>query len=507
MTDAVQSGVTAAREGRPGDAARWFRAALADNPGNAQIRSWMGQALCADGAHLEGVAALRDAGIALARAPTAAGRGPAVAIAAELQRLTAVPESLAVLDALQRVDASNPQAGYLRAAALAQLNRPADALAAGRRMAAQAPGNPAAALLLASLEHDAREDEAAERRVRALLAANLAPREAYRARKLLAAILDRRGAYRDAFAELEQAEPIAARVPELAALDRTVIPATLADATAGYDAGLMSRFKGHAFAGRPAPVFVVGFFRSGTTLMQQILASHPHAFVADETPLIDAALRALAGLDPTQRPVPARLAALDADGIQRLRDAYWTAVEKRFGPAALDAPVFVDKMTMNTINIGFISTLFPDAACLFMVRDPRDACLSAHLQQMPPSAATAPLSSWTGAAQFYADVMRWWLGVRGALSLGWREVRYEDVIGDFEGALRPALALAGLPWDDALARFHERGAGRYVSTPSRGQVMQPLYGTSLARWRHYAAPVETVGPILAPFVEAFGYPA
>jgi cytochrome c-type biogenesis protein CcmH/NrfG len=507
MVNAVEMGVKAAQAKRPGEAARWFRAALAERPGDVRVQSWLGQALCADGALLDGVAALRDAGLMLSRAPTAAGRAPAIAIAAELQRLTAIDESLAVLDALSRVDAVNAQAVFLLATALAQINRPADALEAGRQAARLSPGNPAATLLLASLEHDVRDDEAAEQRVRALMTANLPPREAYRARKLLAAILDRRGAYGDAFAELGRAETLAPKVPELAALDRNVIANTLADAAAGYTPDLLCRFKDHAFDGRAAPVFIVGFFRSGTTMMQQILGSHPHAFVADEAPLIDAAIRALSAIDPAPRPVPVKLAALDAAGIQRLRDAYWVAVEKRLGKDALAAPVFVDKMTMNTINLGFINTVFPDATCLFMVRDPRDACLSAYLQQMPPSPATLPLSSWTGTAQFYAKVMRWWLDVRPSLCLKWREVRYENLIEDFEAELRPALALANLSWDDALTRFHERGAGRYISTPSRSQVSQPLYRTSLERWRNYAPQIEPVAPILAPFVEAFGYPA
>ena len=142
-----------------------------------------------------------------------------------------------------------------------------------------------------------------------------------------------------------------------------------------------------------------------------------------------------------------------------------------------------------------------------MIRDPRDACLSAYLQQMPPGASTAPLLSWQGTADFYAATMRWWLEVRAQLGLGWHEIRYEHLVEDFEATMRPALALAGLDWDEALTRFHERGAGRFVSTPSRAQVTQPLYRTAVARWRRYAAEIEPIAPTLAPFVEAFGYPA
>ena len=507
MADAVALGVQAAQAQQPGEAARWFRIAAAEKPNDARILSWLGQALCADGAFLEGVGALQAAGMMLARGPNPQSRAPAIAIAAELQRLAAIEESLAVIDALLRVEPANAPAAYLRATALAQLNRPTEALEAGEHAARLAPANPGVALLLASLEHDTRRDDAAEARLRALLADQLPPREAHRAHKLLAAILDRRGAHAAAFAELTIAEQLAPKVPELAALDRRIVTTTIAEASAGYTAELMARWRGHRFAGRAAPLFVVGFFRSGTTMMQQILGSHPDAFVADEAPLVDAALRSLVEIDPSRQPVPAKLAALEADGIQRLRDAYWAAAGKRFGADALDARVFVDKFTINTINLGFISTIFPDAKLVFMLRDPRDVCLSAYMQQMPPGTSTAALLGWQATADFYAATMQWWLDVRDKLSLGWRQVRYEDLVDDLEGTMRPALALAGLDWDDALVRFHERGAGRFISTPSRSQVTQPLYRTAVARWRRYAREIEPIAPTLAPFVEAFGYTA
>lgn len=503
MVDAIALGVQAARAGRPGEAARWFRVAADAQPGDARILNWLGQALCADGQQVEGVVALRAAGLMLARAATPQERAPAMPIAAELQRRAAIDESLVVLDAVRAAEPDNAQAAYLRATALAQLNRPADALAAGRRALTLAGRNVAAALLVASLEHDAREDETAEKRVRALLAGSLPPADAHRARKLLAAILDRRGAHDAAFTELRAAEQLALALPMP---DRALVPRLLAEAAAGYTPELLSRFAGHAFAGRAAPVFVIGFFRSGTTMMQQILGSHPDVFVSDEVPLIGAAHRALDAFAPSSRPMPQRLAELDAGGIQRLRDAYWAAARGRFGDAALDVRVFVDKFTMNTAELGFIATVFPDAKVLFLVRDPRDVCLSAYLQQMPPGPATAHLLTWEGTARFYAAVMDWWLAARERLPLAWHEVRYESLVEDFEGTLRPALAVAGLDWNEAVTRFHERGAGRYVSTPSRAQVTQPLYRTAVARWRRYEPAFAPIMPVLAPYVEAFGYP-
>lgn len=502
MVDALQMGLQAARARRPAEAARWFGQAAANDPGNIQIRSWLGQALCASGAHRDGVAQLQGAALALARQP--AERAKAIEIAVQLQALTAVPEAIAVLDQILAADPANAHAHYLRAVGLAQLNRPDDALAAAREANRLAPDNPGVRVLLASVEADAGLFDDASTRLRALLASNAAPREAHRAHKELARIADRRGDFDAAFAHLEAAESAAAAMPELAALDRTLVPRLIDEAAAGYTAESMARWRGHDFGDRAAPLFVMGFYRSGTTMTQQVFAAHPDAFVADETGLVQAMITELHAIVPGAAPIPAKLAQLDAAGIARLRARYWWTARARFGDA-IDRPLFVDKFTLNTVDAGLISTVFPDGKLLFMVREPRDVCLSAFMQLMPPSAGTAHLLTWRGAADFYAKVMSWWLAVRDKLSMAWLELRYEDVIADFEGSYRRVLDLVGLDWDPALERFHERAAGRFISTPSRGQVARPLYNTAVARWRRYAPHYAPVAATLEPFVAAFGY--
>ena len=503
MVDAVQLGLQAMRARRPAEAVRWLGEAAAKDPGNVQIRSWLGQALCAAGAHRDGVAQLQGAGLALARQP--AERGKAIEIAVQLQALTAVPEAIAVLDLILAADPANAHAHYLRAVGLAQINRPADALAAAYEAARLAPDNPGVRVLLGSVEVDAGLLDDADERLRALLASGPAPREVHRAHKELARIADRRGEYDAAFAHLDQAATAAAAVPELAALDRAWVPRLIDEAAAGYTAESMARWRGHDFGDRAAPLFVMGFYRSGTTMTQQVLAAHPDAFVADETGLVHAMITELNAIVPGPAPAPAKLAQLDAAGIGRLRARYWRTARGRFGDA-IDRPLFVDKFTLNTIDVGLISTVFPDGNLVFMVRDPRDVCLSAFMQLMPPSPATAHLLTWRGAADFYAKVMTWWLAVRDTLSLDWLELRYEDVVTDFEGSYRRLLDLVGLPWDPALERFHEQAAGRFISTPSRRQVAQPLYTGAVARWRRYAGHYTPVADRLAPYIAAYGYP-
>jgi len=504
MNQAAQRGVQAANARRPAEAARWFAEAARQEPGNVQLRAWLGQALCASGAHRDGVVQLAGAALALARDPHPATRAKAIDLAAALQALTALDPAIEALAAVIAAEPNNARARYLHAVALAQVNRPAEALAAAREAARLAPDHDGVAVLLASVEIDAGLDDAAAARLDALLARAPAPREAHRAHKERARLYDRAGDPDAAFAALDAAAAAARAVPELAALDRALIPRRIDEAMAGHSAEAMARWRGHDFGDRAAPMFVMGFYRSGTTLTQQVLAAHPDLFVADEAGLMGAVERALDALVPGAMPVAAKLATLDADGIARLRAAYWAAVRGRFGDAA-EGKRFVDKFTMSVVDLGLINTIFPDGALVFLLRDPRDACLSAYQQLMPPSAATAHLLDWQDAAAFYARVMDWWLVARDRSAMARVELRYEDMVVDLAGSFAPVLALLDLSWDARMDRFHERAAGRFISTPSRSQVARPLYTGAVARWRGYERHFAPVMPVLARFVAAFGY--
>jgi len=202
--------------------------------------------------------------------------------------------------------------------------------------------------------------------------------------------------------------------------------------------------------------------------------------------------------------VPDKLRRLTLDGAKRLRRTYWRLAAARYGEAACDK-VFVDKNTLNIVHIALINAIFPDARVIFMVRDPRDVCLSCILQLMTPTPATVHLLTWRGTAWFYAKVMEWWLEVRDLLTLPVAEIRYEDAVTDFEDTYRRIFAFLGLPWTQEAANFHTRAAGRSVASPSRNQVARPLHGRSVARWRRYAARFDQVSDLLEPYVLELGY--
>ncbi len=249
------------------------------------------------------------------------------------------------------------------------------------------------------------------------------------------------------------------------------------------------------------PVFLVGFPRSGTTLLDQVLASHPSIvtleerdilFNACEPPVADAAALG-------------RLPDLSADEIQKYRAAYWSLVDRAMGVRKAGA-VFVDKMPLNTILLPIIYRLFPDARVLFAVRDPRDVVISCFQQRFGMNAAMFQLLQLDTTVRYYDAVMRLGAAARERFPLHVHELRYETLISDFDATVGAALTFLGLPWSDAVRDYAQTARQRTIATPSAPQVVEPLYASSQGKWRNYAKELAPYLPALEPWVKAFAYP-
>lgn len=240
-----------------------------------------------------------------------------------------------------------------------------------------------------------------------------------------------------------------------------------------YTRATVAKFAG---AGHPSdvPVFVVGMPRSGTTLVEQILASHPDVHGAGELLFVqDLILGGFAGRD-----YPAGLAALGPEGLKRFGGYY--AV--RLAALAPTAKRIVDKLPANFRHLGLLHLALPRARFIHVSRDARDTCFSCYTQMFAGGLNYAydlgELGRYHKAAD---DLMAHWREVlpEGALL----DVRYETLVADFESEARRLIAFCGLPWNDAMLRFHK--TRRAVRTKSEFQVRQPLYTTSIGRWRPY----------------------
>ena len=209
-------------------------------------------------------------------------------------------------------------------------------------------------------------------------------------------------------------------------------------------------------------------------------------------------------MDPTDASTADKLDRLDLAGVLHLRAFYWNRVQQRFGDQ-IGQRMLVDKFTMNTIDLGLINVIFPDAKVIFVMRDPRDVCVSCFMQLMAPSPVTAHLLTWLDTAAMYAAVMDWWMYIKQQMTMACLEFRYEDAVLQFEPTFRTVFDFLGLQWDASVADFHKRAAGKFISTPSRAQVAQPLYTSSVTRWRHFESEFAPVADLLTPFISAFHY--
>jgi hypothetical protein len=254
------------------------------------------------------------------------------------------------------------------------------------------------------------------------------------------------------------------------------------------------------------PVFIVGLPRSGTTLIEQILASHPQVFGAGEIQLVRDTLAALAVRQPFQADSVARQAdhgymvpepdplvrqAFQPDspnssieGLRRLDRETASHVASRhlerlrvFSPTALR---IVDKMPENYVYLGLLAALFPRAKLIHCRRDLRDVAVSCWMTPFREVRWANSQEHIASRFRVYRQMMEHW---RKVLPVPLLDVDYEETVADLEGVARRLVGWCGLEWDPRCLEFHR--AKRPVSTASAAQVRQPVYRTSVDRWRHY----------------------
>jgi len=253
----------------------------------------------------------------------------------------------------------------------------------------------------------------------------------------------------------------------------------------------------------PRPVFILGFTRSGTSMVEQILSAHPRISGGDELPFIyDLVHNAKNNLGATSD-YPGCLLELGDTGsekIQELRRRYLARL--RMTPVlSPGVPWFTDKMPMNELHLGLIHLIFPDARLVHVVRHPLDAVLSSYFTDATHGGfCTYELKS---AAQHYTMLAHMVEHYREKLGLDYLLVRYEDVVADVRGQTKRMLEYIGEPFDPACIEFHANP--RYARTASYAQVVKPLYKTSVYRYRNYRKHLEDIVPILEPVLRAYGY--
>lgn len=320
---------------------------------------------------------------------------------------------------------------------------------------------------------------------------------------LIGEILDQEARYDEAFAAFSDANA------ELASINADALndvrspfhPESVARLTRFMTAVEANAWRNPQEFEQAAPVFLVGFPRSGTTLLDQILASHSQIACLEESEALAASFADL--LAPEALPL---WRSLSHEEIAERRRRYCAAAHAQLG-APLGSRIFVDKLPLNIVLLPLIARFFPDARIILALRDPRDVILSCYQQRFGMNAAMAQLLNIDSAARYYDAVMTLGLKSLEAAQMLALRVRYEDLVADLHGVARALARFLGVAFEPRMLEFDRTARERLIRTPSARQVVQPLYARSVGRWRNYARHLDPALPVLAPWVARFGYPA
>jgi tetratricopeptide (TPR) repeat protein len=261
---------------------------------------------------------------------------------------------------------------------------------------------------------------------------------------------------------------------------------------------------GKAFPARKLAV-LASFPRSGTTLLEQVLDSHPELISSDEREAFGRDIfPAMWRSDKHPLPTAQAFEAIPTERLATQRERYLAYME-----AALNEPIggrwHLDKNPTMTLLLPGMLRLFPETRLIIALRDPRDVVLSCFMQYLPLNSNSVCFLTLERAARRYAHDMGIWLKLREKLIAPWLEIRYEDCIANLEREARRTLDFLGLPWAPEVLQYRDRLKNKAVSSPTYEAVSRPLYKSAMGRWRNYRKHLEPFLEILQPCVEAFEY--
>lgn len=375
-----------------------------------------------------------------------------------------------------------------------------------------APNQPEPRLILARLQRSAGELVQASAQLEKLKTrTDLAPLLKSRIESELALVFDSLEQYDDAWSALERSKEHLRQLPQTASLwqKNAAINRHLEQVYGAMEGGVIARWQRERLPPDPRCrgfVQLLGFPRSGTTLLEQILGAHPslvsspeRAVFANETLL---AARPIGG-------GPFSVESLDqltADQLAQLRTDYLTMMEAVSG-ISIGGRLHLDKNPNHTSLSAAIVRIFPESQFLFALRDPRDILVSVYFQFFPLTEFSSAFLTLDRAVQQYdADLqignrMRTWLGDRCLV------VRYEELVVELESVARRLLQFLGLEWDPTVMDYRATDPTRVVNSPSQAAVRQPVHTRSMGRWRHYERFLGNHCDALAAWCETLGYSA
>lgn len=409
--------------------------------------------------------------------------------------------------ALEQPDAT-PEVCVQLAALYESLRRVPEATQLVERALKLNPDLPAALVVRARLERQAGRLEAAEQVLRSFVTDPLpTPWIHAQAWYELGYVLDSQMKFDDAMEAFLEAKRVMRSQASDQLAELEAVHARLKGIEATISLEMCRRWfdSGSVLAPSRRLVLLAGYARSGTTLLEQVLDSHPDIVSAGETDIfVDHAVAPLKWNSSPNANLLTVLEAANIPSLQQAREAYFRAMDLCLGSPVANR-LLLDKNPMLTCMIPAFMRIFPEARFIIALRDPRDVVISRFMQGLRPISVNAAFSTLEGTIEDYVVIMGLWRKLAPLMPVPWLEVRYEDMVADLETVAHKSLEFLGVPGNAKVLGFDEHARQKVVRSQAYADVSQPIYKRAVGRWRNYQKYLEPHLETLEPFVKAFGY--
>ncbi len=386
-----------------------------------------------------------------------------------------------------------------------RLRRVPDAEALIDRALHKEPDSPSTLLIKARLNRTAGRLEDAERIVQGALKAE-DKETRVRAFYELGMILDRLSRCDEAMNAFLEAKSLLRSDAAALSAQLQVFRNFWGEMQANISPEIFQRWFAASLEPRHRIAYLGGYPRSGTTLLEQVLDSHPEIVSVEETTLFnDEAYIPLSKNCPPDTSMLTFLESAQPGQLKQVRENYFRQSEKHIG-SPIGNRLLIDKHPSLMVLIPSFLRVFPEIKLLIALRDPRDVCLSCFMQaHLPLDKGNVAYLTMEGTVEGYTRVMGLWRTLAPMLQGHYLEVRYEDMVEDLKPVAQRTLEFLGMPWDDRVLAFHEHAQAKKIRSPTYADVAKPIFRRAMGRWQKYAKYLEPHLEKLEPFVKAFGY--
>lgn len=320
------------------------------------------------------------------------------------------------------------------------------------------------------------------------------------ASNLLGLAYEGAGDYERAYAAFELSNTAQQQSREAQQTDKDRFLKRIDDIAAAFAAAPQERWDNDPSEDLASPVFIVGFPRSGTSLLAQILDAHPGLAVLQEEQVSILTLQSLEAVSPDQRFFP----PLTKEQRRGFQQDYLNRCRSHCGE--LNGRIVVDKQPLNLVHAAQLLMIFPSAKFIFNLRHPNDAVFSAYKQNFLPNDSMASCYSIADAAQLYDKSLRLWRSFCERLKIQRFDLRYEHLTDSPLAATQEVAAFIGVDWsEDYLDAMANASQNQKILTPSFRQTDETIHTGSIGRWRNYASRMEPAAELLSPWITHFGY--